>query len=105
MEMFRAAAVLTAFVLCASTARADTIDRNVSQLHSSKGSYKVRLAAALALSKSKDPRAIIALADAVLATCVRRDPQAGVELCLRGRDVLAAAAPRMSQLLRPALNP
>lgn len=42
----------------------------------------------------------VALADAVLATCVRRDPEAGVELCLRGRDVLAAAVPEMKQHMR-----
>lgn len=41
------------------------------------------------------------LADAVLATCVRRNPQeAEVDLCLRERDVLGAAAPTMSQHTR-----
>jgi hypothetical protein len=44
-------------------ARADTIDTSIRQMGDS--SYKVRLAAALALSKSHDPRAVIALADAL----------------------------------------
>ncbi|MBA3546789.1 MAG: CHAT domain-containing protein [Nannocystis sp.] len=42
-----------------------------------------------------------ALADAVLATCVRRAPQeAEVELCVQERDVLAAAVPTMGQHTR-----
>jgi hypothetical protein len=63
--MSRALAVCTAclLALCARTAIADTIDRSVTQLHDS--SYKIRLAAALALSKSKDARAVLALADAL----------------------------------------
>jgi len=63
--MSRALAVFAACLLCSGTALADTVDGNVSQLHASGSSYKVRLSAALALSKSKDPRAIIALADAL----------------------------------------
>jgi len=58
--MTRALAVL---VLCAGIASADTIDKNVKELGG--GGYKVRLAAVLALSRSKDPRAVIALADAL----------------------------------------
>jgi HEAT repeat protein len=61
--MSRVLAVLAAcWVLCArfATADADNIDLSVSQLDSR--SEKVRLAAALALSKSRDPRAVIALA-------------------------------------------
>lgn len=62
----RALAVIAAcLVLCTRVALADTIDHNVRELGS--GGYKVRLAAALALSKSKDPRAVIALADALHA--------------------------------------
>jgi hypothetical protein len=62
--MSRTLAVLTAcLLLCVRTAIADTIDTNVSEMQSS--SYKVRLAAALALSKSHDPRAVIALAGAL----------------------------------------
>jgi len=63
--MWRLLAVIAACVLFAQTAVADTVDNNVGQLQSSNSSYKVRLAAALALSKSKDPRAIIALASAL----------------------------------------
>lgn len=62
--MSRVLAVFAAcWVVCARTAAADTIDTNVSQLQSS--SYKVRLAAALALSKSRDARAVIAIADVI----------------------------------------
>jgi HEAT repeats len=60
----RALAVLTAWLLVfGRVARADSIDTNIVQMADS--SYKVRLAAALALSKSHDPRAVIALADAL----------------------------------------
>ncbi|HET9621219.1 MAG TPA: HEAT repeat domain-containing protein [Kofleriaceae bacterium] len=60
----RALAVVTAcLVLWGSPARAEPIDTSIRELNSS--SYKVRLAAALALSKSHDPRAVIALADAL----------------------------------------
>jgi hypothetical protein len=46
-------------------AHADTVARDVEQLADASASYKVHLGAALALSKSKDARAIIALADAL----------------------------------------
>ena len=49
-------------ILCASTASADSVDRNIREL-ASDHSYKVRLAAALALSKSKDARAVLAVSD------------------------------------------
>jgi len=63
--MSRTLAVIAAcLVLCVRTVAADTVTTNVSQLSGSP-SYKVRLAAALALSKSKDARAVIALADAL----------------------------------------
>lgn len=61
-------ALFVLFVLMASTApaaRADSISDNVTQLTSKGSVYKVRLASALALSKSKDPRAIIALSDSL----------------------------------------
>jgi len=62
--MSRTLAVVAAcLLLCVRTVIADTIDTNVSEMQSS--SYKVRLAAALALSKSRDPRAVIALAGAL----------------------------------------
>ncbi len=63
--MWRLLAIIATCVLFAQTAAADTVDNNVGQLQSRSSSYKVRLAAALALSKSKDPRAIIALASAL----------------------------------------
>jgi len=56
------------FVLLVSTTptvRADSVSDNVTQLTSKSSAYKVRLASALALSKSKDPRAIIALSDSL----------------------------------------
>lgn len=63
--MSRVLAVLAAcLLLCTRTASADTVDTNVHQLGSG-ASYKVRLAAALGLAKSKDARAVIALADAL----------------------------------------
>jgi len=60
----RALFVLALMLLCGGTATADTIDRNVQQLQNA-DSAKVRIAAALALSKSKDARAVIAIADAL----------------------------------------
>jgi hypothetical protein len=59
----RALAVVTAWLLLGGAARADTIDDNIHSMSDS--SYKVRLAAVLALSKSHHPRAVIALADAL----------------------------------------
>ncbi len=62
--MSRALAVVTACLLLLSrTAGADTVDRSVDELHAK--SQKVRLAAALALSKSKDARAVIAVSGAL----------------------------------------
>ncbi|MEJ7604470.1 MAG: HEAT repeat domain-containing protein, partial [Kofleriaceae bacterium] len=62
--MSRALGLLVAWlVLCANPAAADSLDANITQLESS--SYKVRLAATLALAKSRDNRAVIALARAV----------------------------------------
>jgi len=62
--MSRTLAVVACLLLCARTAAADTVDTNVRQLSNDAG-YKVRLAAALGLAKSKDARAVIALADAL----------------------------------------
>jgi hypothetical protein len=60
----RALAVVAAWLLlCGRAAGADTIDTSVHQMAES--SYKLRLAAALALSKSRDRRAVIALAGAL----------------------------------------
>lgn len=66
--MSRVLAVLAAcwlLLLCTRTAAADTIDTNVNQLENG-GSYKIRLAAALALSRSRDARAVIALSTALI---------------------------------------
>jgi hypothetical protein len=65
----RALAVVTALLLLTGAARADTIDANIRQLKDS--SYKVRLAAVLALSKSHEPRAVIALADALASPLLK----------------------------------
>jgi len=63
--MSRTLAVAAAcLVLCMRTAAADSTDTNVSQLSGGE-SYKVRLSAALSLSKSRDARAVIAVADAL----------------------------------------
>jgi hypothetical protein len=61
----RAVAVVAAWLLLlgARLAAADTVDSATRQLGDT--SYKVRLAAALSLSKSRDPRAVIALAGAL----------------------------------------
>lgn len=65
LSMSRSLAVVAAcLMLCMRTAGADSTDTNVSQLANG-GSYKVRLAAALSLSKSRDARAVIAVADAL----------------------------------------
>jgi len=62
--MSRALAVLTACLLLLSqTAAADAIDQGVKELQSK--SQKVRLAAALGLSKSKDARAVLAVSGAL----------------------------------------
>jgi len=63
--MGRKLVVLAAWlVLAAGTARADRLDRQVEDLRGG-DSYKVRLAAALALSRANDPRAVRALTDAL----------------------------------------
>jgi hypothetical protein len=62
--MSRSLAAVTACLLLFRTAAADTIASNVAQLEHGP-TYKVRLAAALALSKSRGARAILALANAL----------------------------------------
>jgi hypothetical protein len=52
-------------LLCARAAAADTVDDNVVKLGDGDTAYKVRLAAALSLSKSRDARAVTALAGAL----------------------------------------
>lgn len=62
--MARGLAIVTVcLVLCTRMAAADAVDTNIRQLDAK--NYKVRLAAALSLSKSRDPRAAIALAAAL----------------------------------------
>lgn len=64
VAMSRALAVVMAVVVSAAgvrTAAADEVDANVRKLEAT-SNYKVRLAAALSLAKSRDPRAVIALA-------------------------------------------
>lgn len=58
-----AVVVAACLLLCIRTAAADAVAVNVSQLDAT--NYKVRLAAALSLAKSRDPRAVIALASAL----------------------------------------
>lgn len=90
-------------LLCGQAARADPITTSIGQMSNS--SYKVRLAAALALSKSHDPRAVIALADALIKDAdatVRRvaalalgkmiDTRTADDARELGLDALAAAA-------------
>jgi hypothetical protein len=63
----RALAVAAACLLgLYGRAAADTLELNVRELGSSDAPYKVRLSAALSLSKSHDARAVIALADALV---------------------------------------
>ena len=64
-------------------AHADSIDRRAKQLSSS-DSYKVRLSAAVWLAKKKDPRAVKALAKALV-----KEPEKGI------RRIAAKALPRL----------
>jgi hypothetical protein len=99
----RALAVVAAWLLLGGTARADTIETNIHQMGDS--SYKVRLAAVLALSKSHDERAVRAVADALhrdeeptirrvaaLALGKMIDARTGDEARDLGLDALAEAA-------------
>jgi hypothetical protein len=67
-----AAAILAVSIAAPAPATADAIADRVDELEGGAG-YKVRVAAALALSKSTDQRAVEAL-----ATAVRKDPDAAV---------------------------
>lgn len=77
------AVVAACLMLCARTVAADAVDTNVRQLDRT-NHYKVRLAASLSLAKSRDARAVIALASAL-----RNDVEAGV------RRVAAVALEKM----------
>jgi hypothetical protein len=61
----RALAAVAALVGICAFARADAIDKSVRELRPD-GKYKARLAAALALAKSRDARAVIAVSDAAV---------------------------------------
>jgi len=63
--MSRVLAAVAACLLIVGVARADTIDTNVRSLGNASAAYKVRLAAALALAKSHDARAVLGLSDAL----------------------------------------
>jgi len=76
------AACAASLALWANLARADSIESSIRQLGES--SYKLRLSAAIALGKSHDPRAVIALAD-----LLDRDEEATI------RRVAALALGRM----------
>jgi hypothetical protein len=88
----RALAVLAACLVLAghAVAAADAIDTSVHQLGTD-DSYKVRLAAALALAKAHDPRAVIALAGSL-----RNDGDAAV------RRISALALEKMIDARTPA---
>src|SRR5947209_4967859 len=61
----RAPAVCAAcLLLCARTVGADPIEQNCAELARDQP-YKIRLAAALTLSKSRDARAVLAVAEAL----------------------------------------
>ncbi len=86
--MSRVLAVIAACLLSAAVARADTVDANVRQLANQSHADKVRLAAALALAKSRDARAVIGLADALAndgSVTVRRVAALGLEKMVDAR--------------------
>jgi hypothetical protein len=74
-------------------ARADAIDDNVVELFDGK-SYKVRVAAAVALAKTPDNRAVIALAGALRDD---RDPAVRRAAALALRKVVTASTSRKAQ--------
>ena len=59
------AALALVMLLVSGALAADPVESSVRELGTAKSSYKVRLAAALSLSKSRDPRAVLALARAL----------------------------------------
>jgi hypothetical protein len=80
--MSRVLAVVAACLLCVRVAHADAVDANVRQLSNTSAAHKVRLASALALAKSRDPRAVIGLAEALANdgdSTIRRVAALGLE--------------------------
>ncbi len=98
--MSRALAVVTACLLLSRTASADAIDQSVRELRSH--SQKVRLAATLALSKSKDARAVLAVSGSLTSDSdptIRR-----VSALALARMVNAATAEDARELALEALE-
>lgn len=65
LAVFTACFFVTNVVLGSARSYADPVDQSVRELSSNGKSYRVRLAAALALSKSRDARAVLGVADAL----------------------------------------
>jgi hypothetical protein len=101
----RALVMFASCLLCARTAAADAIDSSVKELNN--GTYKVRLAASLSLSKSKDPRAVIALADAVKTDSdptIRRVSALALEKMIDAKTAVDARALAFDALDHAAKN-
>jgi hypothetical protein len=104
--MPRALAVVTAclvVVLRLRAAGADVVENDVRKM--SNDSYKVRLSAALALSKSKDARAVIALADAIAhddEPTIRRVSALALEKMIDGRTAEDARSLAVDALQKAA---
>lgn len=99
------ALVVVAMLLVATSARADLIDKDVATLSDSSNSYKERLASALALSKQKDPRAVIALAEALGhdgSSTIRRIAALGLEKTIDLRTAEDAKAIAIEALEKAA---
>jgi hypothetical protein len=103
--MARALAVLTAcLLLCGRAAHADSIDKSVRELSTGKP-QKVRLAAVLALSKSKDPRAVLAVSGAVNKDedpTIRRVAALALEKMIDGKTAPDASSLAFESLDRAA---
>ena len=105
--MSRVLAVLAACLLCARVAHADTVETNVRQLANQARADKVRLASALALAKSRDPRAVIGLADALTndgEATIRRVAALGLEQNVDARTPEDARALALDALEKAAQN-
>lgn len=97
----RALAVLACCLLSVQTASAETVDANVRQLASG-NAYRVRLAAAASLAKTKEPRAVIALANALRSdsdATIRRVSALALE-----KNIDAQTAPDARELGLSALD-
>ena len=105
--MSRVLAVIAACLLCARVAHADTVETNVRQLANQARADKVRLASALALAKSRDPRAVIGLADALTSdgeATIRRVGALGLEQNVDARTPEDARALALDALEKAAQN-